>query len=104
MNYWQECIEEAFCEAAITATPEQIGIVVGSVEGAHENYGMAHGHDCTPNPLAQENERLSRELETERDKVICPVCRGAGTLSSVGPVHSSFSSCWKCRGHGKVSL
>ena len=50
MDYWTECISTALDEAGIVATKEQIEIIVGAVEGGHENYGMAHGYDCIPNP------------------------------------------------------
>ncbi len=71
MDYWKECIEVAFEDAGITATDGQIADVAGSVEGGHENYGMAHGHDAIPNPRDADIEQLNRrikELEAERDK------------------------------------
>ena len=102
MDYWKECITEAFCEAGINATPEQISLVTSCAEGAHENYGMAHGHDCIPNPLLAENDSLRRELRREREKEICPECRGKGRLITPGPIHSGDSECWKCRGTGFI--
>ena len=45
MNYWDECIAEAFEEAEIIATKNQIDTVVSWAEGAHENYGLATGND-----------------------------------------------------------
>lgn len=42
MNYWEICIQEAFEDAGIDATKEQIDTVTSWIEGAHENYGMAH--------------------------------------------------------------
>lgn len=102
MNYWLECIHEAFCDAGITATQQQIEEVADTVRGAHENYGMAHGHDCIPNPLRIENERLHRELRQEQAKRVCPECKGRGCIVIDGPVHSSISQCDKCRGDGKV--
>ena len=45
MNYWNECIAEAFDSAEIKATQEQIDEVAGWAEGAHENYSMAFDHD-----------------------------------------------------------
>ena len=62
MDYWTECIQEAFEDAGIVATREQVDIVAGVVEGGHENYGMAFGHDCIPNPLISEIESLKREM------------------------------------------
>ncbi len=100
MDYWKECISEAFEDAEIIATDEQLEAIVSWVEGAHENYGMATGEDCIPNPLVEENNKLSAELQKERDKVICGECNGDGSLYSNGPCHSSMSQCWKCRGEG----
>lgn len=104
MDYWQECVAEALEDAGIGATKEQIETVTSWVEGAHENYGMAHGHECIPNPLVQENESLKREIIKERDKVICDNCNGRGRIVTQGPHHSSDSECYKCRGEGRVSL
>lgn len=50
MNYWKDIIEEALDDANISATNEQIDVIAGLVEGAHENYGMAHGYEAIPNP------------------------------------------------------
>lgn len=102
MNYWNECISEAFDDAKIIATKEQIETVVSWVEGAHENYGMAHGHDCIPNPLQGENEDLKRKLSREQNKEICAKCKGKGHLTTQGPCHSSNSSCYVCRGEGYI--
>ncbi len=69
MNYWEECIKESFEDAGITATKEQINTVASWVEGADENHSLATGHDCIPNPLVTENERLVKRLEDERDRI-----------------------------------
>lgn len=61
MDYWKECIKEAFEESKINATEEQIDNVTGWVEGAHDNYSMAHGHDCIPNPVNTEKEVLKQK-------------------------------------------
>ena len=102
MRDWQECIEMAFEEAGIIATPEQIAGVVSAVESGHENYGMAHGHDCIPNPLRDENERLSKALKIEQRKVVCKTCGGRGWITSDAGFRSSTSLCHKCQGEGKV--
>jgi hypothetical protein len=67
MSYWEDCILDAFEDAGITATKEQIDTVKGWVEGCHENYGMAHGHDCIPNPMISEVEKLNRELKKQQE-------------------------------------
>jgi len=68
MDYWEECIAEAFEDAGITATKEQIDTVASWVEGAHENYGMAHGYDAIPNPLESEIGELKRKHKKEMDE------------------------------------
>lgn len=102
MNYWQECIEIAFEEAGILATKEQISSVVWAVEGAHENFGMAHGHECIPNPLQNENARIKKELERERGKYTCPECKGRGYFTTYGGTFQSNHDCCKCHGKGMV--
>ena len=100
MDYWKECISEAFEDAGITATDQQIEIVAEWVEGAHENYGMAMGHDCIPNPLTEENRQLQAEVKKEREKVFCEECQGRGRISQ-GPYHSGGIECSTCRGEGR---
>jgi DnaJ-class molecular chaperone len=85
-------------EANIEATQEQVAIIADVVRGAHENYGMAHGYDCAPNPLKLENERLRRELEAEQQMQTCPDCAGTGTTITYGHSHNAVSRCDSCRG------
>lgn len=71
MNYWHECITTAFEELQLNATQEQIDYIVNCVEGAHENYSLAMGHECIPNPLGAEVARLKKaaieaKVETEK--------------------------------------
>ena len=101
MDYWKECISEAFDDAKLSATDDQIGTVASWAKGAHDNHSMAHGHDCIPNPLTDDNERLKRELRNERDKILCPDCRGSGSITIQGPCHSATSECSKCHGEGR---
>lgn len=101
MDYWKECIAEAFESAKIVATDEQINEVASWAEGAHENYGMAHGHDCIPNPETLRADELKRKLEIEQRKIYCKECKGSGRIYSQGPYHGSDSQCWKCNGEGK---
>ena len=100
-EYWKECIEISFEEAGIKATKEQIEIVVSSVEGGHENYGMAHGYECIPNPLMEENKRKHYR---EKNKQLCSDCKGKGRIIIPGPYHSSDSQCYSCNGEGFIYL
>jgi len=81
-EYWEECISEAFDEAGIAATSEQIKTVASWVEGAHENYGLDTGLD-----VASANFRSDSEIALEKMKAAnekretwenttdpCPVC------------------------------
>lgn len=101
-RYWEEAVECALSDEGIAATKEQIANIAGSIQVCHENFGMAHGYDCIPNPVVQENERLQRELSKERSKRVCEECSGRGRIVTNGPYHSSDSECHKCRGEGKL--
>lgn len=101
MDYWQECISEAFDDAGITATQKQIAIVASWAEGARENESLARGWDCIPNPVSLENEQLKKELAEERDKQICEECHGEGSTTTYGPIHSAISQCTNCHGEGR---
>lgn len=67
MGYWEECIFGALAKVEITATEEQIFEIAEWVEAFHENFGMAHGHDCIPKawPKKQRLE-LSGALKNKR--------------------------------------
>lgn len=103
MDYWNECIAEALEDAGVNANQQQIDTVASWVEGAHDNYGMAMGHDAIPNPLVEENRNLKKELQIERDKIICTECNGKGRIVTHGPIHSYNSECYVCRGEGRIS-
>ena len=82
-DYWNECISEALEDAGITATNEQIDTVASWVEGAHDNYGMAFGHDCIPNPLQTQVDDLRREAvkrQEDHDQRVHDMTREAGRV------------------------
>ena len=73
MNYWEECIKEAFAECEIKANEQQVKDVIEWVEGAHENYGMATGEEVIPNPVNAEVEALKakiKNLEAMQNNII----------------------------------
>lgn len=104
MDYWEECVIEALDEAGLSATDLQISGIVEFVKGAHETYGMAFGHDCIPDPLLIENEQLKIAIKKERDKVICPECKGKKIIISLALAHDFISSCSRCGGEGRLIL
>ena len=99
--YWRECVEIALNDVGITATPEQIQEIAWSVQGGHENIGMAFYSPPAGEHLTTEIERLRRELREERDKIACNTCGGRGRIITQGPYHSSDSQCYKCHGEGR---
>jgi len=68
-DIWKETIEEAFAEAEIEATQDQMDTVISAAEGMHENYGLYSGSDCIPNPVHEENKDLKRKLRKALDTV-----------------------------------
>lgn len=88
MNYWEECIREAFDEAGINATKEQIDTVVSWVNGAHETYSMAFGYDAIPDAMESEVEKLKgyiRKLEESHDRQIYGIKMGVAQRRKVDP-------------------
>ena len=86
MEYWKECIEEAFSENEIIATDEQIKSVVEWVEGAHENIGMATGSEHIPNPANSEIYELKakiRKLEASHEKQLDGIAKGVAQRRNV---------------------
>lgn len=102
MNYWQECIGCAFDEAGLSASEEQIKSIAKNVEFAHNMYGEAHGYEHIPNPIQLENDKLKKKLKFEEEKITCPECKGKRSLTTHGPYHSATSSCFLCKGDGKI--
>lgn len=105
-DYYAECIREAFEDAKIVATQEQIDIVISWVEGAAENRYMATGEDVADRNFREaeksEIQKLKDELWKEKQKRVCKECSGHGWITTSGPYHSSTSECHKCRGAGRL--
>lgn len=70
---WEITIKEAFEDAGIIATPEQIDTVISWVEGTHENYGLATGNDFIPDPRESEIKQLKlahkKEIESLESQI-----------------------------------
>ena len=105
MDYWKDCISEAFEDAGIVATPDQLDTVTSWAEGAHDNYGLATGDDvASANHSAQKDDEirgLKTELRNELNKETCETCGGTGNLTTYGGTFQSTSSCYKCHGQGR---
>lgn len=102
LNYWIAAVEAGLedCTADGKLTPDEIRHVADSVMGAFEVYHEATGRSCIPNPLYEENKNLRKELDIERQKVVCPECRGKGRIVFSCGTITSDSQCSACRGEG----
>lgn len=104
-SFWQICAEEALDEAGLTATEAQIAFMADAMESASEHWGQATGNDvASANWSAKRNREVAearRELQEERDKVLCTRCGGSGKLTTSGGTMTCTSKCDKCDGHGR---
>lgn len=104
-DYWQIVVEEAFDDAGINATKDQIVTVTNWVESSHDNYHVSQGHPPSGSHRDSEIVSLTRELEKERSKVHCEECNGHGRIEgSLGGVRWTNTQCWKCNGEGRHLL
>lgn len=105
-DYWTECIKEAFDDAEIVATEQQIQTVASWAEGAHENYGLATGRDVADSNLIgsrdSEIKELRKKLCEEENRVRCEECKGKGYYMSYGGTFQSQHTCHKCNGKGRA--
>ncbi|ERU73810.1 hypothetical protein Q087_01772 [Pseudomonas aeruginosa C40] len=98
-DYFAEGLGESLEEHGVVATSEQIKAIARDVVLFAENIGQAFY--SPEDPRAREADSLRKELEKEREKVVCRVCQGTGNTVSHGPHHSAYSSCWRCNGAGR---
>lgn len=107
MNYWEECIRQAFDDSGINATDEQIQNVAECVEGAHENYGVATGEDITNANFTPDDRRKLDELKKDLEKQRvwrmatkpCAFCHATGLVA--GGLGWDIG-CWNCHGEGRT--
>lgn len=65
MDFWKEVVSEAFDDAGIKASDDQIGTVASWVESAHDNYGTYTGSEFIPNPLEAEIKKIEAAHKRE---------------------------------------
>lgn len=100
MDYWVECIKEAFEDAGIVATDTQVDMVASWVSGAHEHFGMAHGVEHIPNPLQAEVDKLEGEIKIADEWVKCDPCWGTGHVFVETGGTKTKMQCGRCDGSG----
>jgi hypothetical protein len=101
IEYWIECIPEALTCSDVSASNLQIRDIAEAVKISHDNYDMAFSVPAYHDSKVAEIEALKRELQVEKDKIVCKTCYGSGAIHSTGPHHSSVHRCWKCYGKGR---
>ena len=106
MDYWNECIGEAFEDAGIDATKEQIDTVASWVDGAHENFSLATGLDVANanfiSDEARELEKLKRDIEKKRIwECETKPCRSCTTSGTVKDGWGRGRTCDNCGGEGR---
>ena len=61
IEYWKECVSIGADDCGAELTDEQLDCIAGSVEGGHENYGMAF---YSP-PASDRLDSIEREWEAK---------------------------------------
>jgi len=100
-DYWDECVAIAAEECGAHLTPEQIKSIAGSVQGAHENYGMAFYSPPDGEHLHDQIDTLKRALSVEQGKRGCAPCKGTGRLIYNSGPWGVDTQCPTCHGEGK---
>jgi len=107
MNYWKESIEEALSEIGISATADQTKELVEWVQGSHDNYGMAMGHDvASANWESDESKELKR-MKAEAKKTLqweleTKPCRNCTTTGTSRDGWGRDAQCPDCYGKGRI--
>jgi hypothetical protein len=107
VEYWKECISIAADECGLALAPEQLHFLAEAVESGHENYGMAFGHDCIPDPVESEAHRELQKLRAENErheqwKNSTKPCKICTTTGSVRDGWGRDITCPNCNGSGRI--
>ena len=105
-DYWRDCVAESFEDAGISASSEQIDTVASWVEGAFENYSLATGAECIPNPQVVEAKEYLRKVRAEITKrqeweLSTKPCRSCTTTGWVLDGWGRDAQCQNCSGTGR---
>lgn len=101
VDYFRIGIAEAAEECGLEITEEQLNHLASAVAGGASEIGQVFPEPESAQELVVR--KLKKELQKERDKIICPECRGQGSITEFFCGWRSTSQCDICRGEGKVS-
>jgi DnaJ-class molecular chaperone len=107
MDYWNECITEAFDDLKIKATKDQIDGVASWIEGANENYGLATGLDVASANFKSDEGLELEELKKsiEKDRVYIASTNPCANCHTVGIIKDYWGRdviCEHCNGDGRI--
>ncbi len=105
-NYWKDLISEAFEDAKIVATDEQINNVAGWAESGLDNYSQACGSVHTtrgPSDAEIKLNELKREIKKREDWVSSTrPCIDCCTTGWITDSWGQDMQCLACGGEGRV--
>lgn len=107
MDYWKESIEEALSEIGISATEAQTKELIEWIEGSHDNYGMAMGHDVASANWESDESRELKRMKAEDEKkrqweLSTKPCRACTTTGWVRDGWGRDVQCPDCYGKGRI--
>lgn len=107
MNYWEECISEALDDIGLSITDDQIKTISSFVEAAHDNYGMAHGHDIISSNYESEAQIELRKIKHEQEltrqwELSTEPCKSCTTTGIVKDGWGRDTVCMSCNGKGRT--
>ncbi len=108
MEYWKECVSESLSDVGIAATDEQIELIAESIEGAHENFGMATGLCVADENFISDDkielDRLKKDAEDRRIwEAQTEPCSHCITNGIVSDLWGRDIKCYRCDGSGRVN-
>lgn len=106
IKYWIELISESLIDVGISATEKQISLIAHDIQCGYEGYSVDHGYDVADanlrNSRQQEVDKLHKELQEEKNKIVCSECKGHGYIFEDYGIRSVEFKCSKCNGCGRI--